>query len=162
MHDPERRRAAASDRRCPQRQIGQVFRQRIHRGVRPERVNHKGQRISPDSRQVGLARPHDREGQTFGRGNELRVNAGSIASRIDAIPAVVGEPHRIETVKAPDSPFIVACQSLVTQSGRKPVRAQQRCQQMTLGVAEPTAFSQNLRRGTGDSLQAMVGRRREG
>ena len=50
-------------------------------------VDNDGQRIGPNLWQISFSGPRCRIGKSLRRGTELRVDAGAIASRIDAIPA---------------------------------------------------------------------------
>jgi len=64
-----------------------------------QRLDDCRQRISEDARQISFTRHGDGKGQLLYWRSKPRSNIGSIATRIDAVPAVHGQINGIQAME---------------------------------------------------------------
>ncbi|MPN01639.1 hypothetical protein SDC9_148849 [bioreactor metagenome] len=119
-------------------------------------MDHGRQRLGPDFGQIAFFRFADGEGQCFFRRVKLCVDAGFVASGVDAVPAEVLEKHRIQSVQAIRRPAVADGQTLIAQSGWDAVGSQQGGEQVAFGVAIAGFVNQYIRGFTCHRIQFEV------
>ena len=112
--------------------------------------------IRQNAWEIRLARETHGKREPFRRRRELSIDIGSIPTRVDAIPADALKPNAIQPMETKPSPIGIEAQPLITEPSADAIRAKQRRQKMTLGVAVATAFSKNFGCRTGNDSEPMV------